>query len=111
MPSKKKGPKKLSKKDTSQDSAGDRTKAQLDKIRSKGIFETAKKGELFGSHPGYVDLRIRLSVYNSVTQQEEKLPGKELGLLVSSIDEVDDMVKVITESLTAWAAGLYVPRR
>lgn len=95
----------------SQSSSNSKMKAQVDRVRSKGIFDTAKKGDQFGPHPGYVDLRIRLSVYNSVTQQEEKLPGKEISLLVSSIEEVDDMVKVITESLTAWVNGLYIPRK
>lgn len=105
MPAKKRGRPKKEKPPKSP------TKAQLDQIRAKGIFETAKKSETFGSHPGYVDLKIRLSIYNPMTQQEERLPGKEIGLYVSTIEEVDDMVKVITEVLTEWTAGLYMPRR
>lgn len=81
------------------------TKSQLDRIRSKGIFETSLKGEQFGQHPGYVDVRIRFSVYNPISQQEERLPGKEIGLLISSIEEVDAMVQLITRTLTDWIAG------
>lgn len=99
MPSKKRGrPKKQTQKGP--------TKAQLEKIRAKGIFDAAKKAEQFGQHPGYVDLKIRFSIYNPITQQEERLPGKEMKLEVSSIEEVDAMTIVIREALIDWIAGM-----
>lgn len=73
---------------------------------SKGIFNEAIRGESFGAHPGYADLRIEFSVYNPITQTREKLPGKSLELLVSNINEVDDMIKVMEISLRDWVNGL-----
>jgi hypothetical protein len=61
---------------------------------------------MFGDHPGYVDLTIRVSVYNPLSRREEKLPGKELSLLVSSVEEVDEMLRVIEATLRNWIAGI-----
>lgn len=66
-------------------------------------------GEKFGPHPGQVDLVISLSVYNSITQAREDLPGKRIELLISNIDEVDDLLKVTRRSIEDWIAGLIVP--
>lgn len=78
----------------------------LGRTRAKGIFEEALSGERFGPHPGQVDLAIQLSVYNAVTQRREDLPGKKLELLVSNIDEVDDIVLLTRQVLSAWIAGI-----
>lgn len=82
------------------------SKSHLDNIRSKGIFSTALKAEQFGPHPGYVDTRIRISIYNPVSRQEERLPDKGIELLVSSIEEVDQMLLVMTRSLEDWSKGI-----
>jgi len=78
----------------------------LNQTRSRGIFEQALKGETFGPHPGYVDLKIRISIYNSISQQEERLPDKGIEMLVSSIDEVDTMLEIITKALRDWVSGM-----
>jgi hypothetical protein len=82
------------------------SKSHLDNIRSKGIFSTALKAEQFGPHPGYVDTRIRISIYNPVSRQEERLPDKGIELLVSSIEEIDQMLFVMTKALEDWSLGI-----
>jgi hypothetical protein len=96
MPTKKKSPHHLS----------DHQKAQLNKTRSKGIFQEAYSGETFGPHPGQVDLKIRFSISSAITQSEERLPGQEIELLVSSFDEVYEMRTIIIKALTDWISGL-----
>jgi hypothetical protein len=73
---------------------------------SRGIFEEAKRAERFGPHPGFVSIKLRLSLYNPMNQKEERLPGKGLDLLVSSAEEVDDMLRVIERSLKDWISGV-----
>lgn len=80
---------------------------QLDIVRARGIFKAALRGEIFGPHPGYADLKIKLFVYNPLTKRDEKLPGKEITLLVSSIEEVDQMIKVFEVALQNWIAGYF----
>jgi hypothetical protein len=79
---------------------------QLNKTRSRGIFDEALKGETFGNHPNQVDLKIRFSVYNPMTQNEERLPGQEIELLVSSFEEVEEMNRIIVRSLIDWVNGV-----
>jgi len=88
------------------ESKEEKEKKFLDSIRAKGIFNEAKRGEMFRDHPGYVDVRIRVSVYNPITKREERLPGKEIAILVSSAEEVDKMMDIIGDRLEDWAAGL-----
>lgn len=91
--------KKLSEKD----------KLRLNRERARGIFETAKSGEQFGSHPGFVDTAIRFTIYNPITQREEPLPDKMIELLISDISEVDDAILIIRKALRLWAEGKMVP--
>lgn len=82
-----------------------REEEQLNSIRAKGIFNQARKGEMFGKHPGYVDVRIRISVYNPVTKRAENLPEKGFDVLASTIEEVDDMLRLMEERIKRWIAG------
>lgn len=81
------------------------SKTAMQKTRALGIFETAKRAEIFGDHPGYVDLKIRLFVYNPVTQSQVALPGKQLEILVGSIEHVDELLLVIRKALVDWIRG------
>jgi hypothetical protein len=41
-----------------------------------------------------------------MTQVEERLPDKGIEMLVSSIDEVDQMLEIMTRALKDWAVGM-----
>ena len=80
-------------------------KERLESLAAKGIFEEALKGERFSDHPGQADLRIRVFVYQPTRNQEARLPGKQIDLLVSSIEEVNEVRDVIEEGLRLWIQG------
>lgn len=87
----------------------EKEKRRLNSERARGIFETAKKAEQFGSHPGFVDTAIRFTVYNPTTKREEPLPDKIIELLVSDISEIDGAMAIIRKALRLWAEGKMVP--
>jgi uncharacterized protein YbaP (TraB family) len=41
-----------------------------------------------------------------MTQQEERLPDKGIEILVSSIEDVDEMLRIMTRALKDWVAGI-----
>jgi hypothetical protein len=41
-----------------------------------------------------------------MTQKEEILPDKEIEMLVSSIEEVDQILEIMTRALKDWAVGM-----
>lgn len=82
----------------------------LDRSISRGTFEQAKRAEQFGPHPGYVSVRLKLSIYNAMNQKEERLPHpKGLDLLFSSVEEVEDMMRLIEKTVVRWIRGEIVP--
>lgn len=86
-----------------------REKQRIENMISKGIFAEALRAERFGPHPGFVSIKLRLSLYNPMNQREERLPGKGLDLLVSSVEEVDQLMTVIERSITRWIRGEIIP--
>jgi hypothetical protein len=88
-------------------SLGPQAQARIDaRTRSQAIFDQALRGETFGPHPGYVGLWIRPIVYNALNQRMQLLPGKDIELLVGSVEEVDEAVMVINRALTDWINGV-----
>lgn len=83
----------------------EKEKRALEKTMARGIFEEAKRAERFGPHPGYVDIKIRISLYNAMNQRETRLPGKDLQLLVSSVEEVDDLIRLMEKMIRMWIGG------
>lgn len=53
-----------------------------------------------------VDLKIQISVYVPALQREEKLPGKKIDILISSIKEVDEVIERMRKAIGDWMAGL-----
>jgi len=82
------------------------SKTRADQLRSEGIFLKALAGETWGKHPGLADLKIQISVYVPALQREEKLPGKKIEFLASSIQEVDEALEVVRKALADWMAGV-----
>jgi hypothetical protein len=78
----------------------------MDRARSREIFDEALRGETFGEDPGYVNITLRFTCYNAIAQREQPLPGKTIKLLFSSIEEVDEALRVINRALTDWIAGV-----
>lgn len=60
---------------------------------------------MFGEHPGYVDVRIRISVYNPITKREERLPDVGFDIEVSTFKEVEMMVHLMADRIKRWIAG------
>lgn len=87
----------------------EREKKNIERMISKGIFEEAKRAEQFGLHPGYVSIKLRLSLYNAMNQREARLPGKDIALLVSSIEEIDGLMRLIESTIKRWIRGEIVP--
>lgn len=82
------------------------SKTQADSLRAEGIFKKALDGNRWGKNPGMVDLKIQVSVYVPALQREEKLPGKKIDLLISSIEEVDELLERMRKAIADWMAGL-----
>jgi hypothetical protein len=100
---------KSSRKSKQKQLSTERRKKFLERMISKGIFEEAKRAEQFGPHPGFVSVKLRLTVYNAMNQREMKLPGKGIELLVSSIEEVDDLRALIERTISQWINGEITP--
>jgi hypothetical protein len=83
----------------------EKEKRSIERTISRGIFADALRAERFSSHPGYVNIKIKLSLYNAMNQKEERLPGKGLDLLVSSIEEVDDLLRLMEKTIARWIRG------
>lgn len=88
---------------------GSHEKQRIESMISRGIFSEALRAERFGPHPGFVSVKLRLSLYNAMNKKEERLPGKVLELLVSSIEEVDDLVRLMEKIIKMWIRGEIVP--
>ena len=82
------------------------SKTRADQMRAAGIFKKAVEGSRWTKNPGLADLKIQISVYVPALQREEKLPGKKIEFLVSSIQEVDEALEVTRKALADWMAGL-----
>ena len=80
-------------------------RSRIQAASRKGVFAEALKGEMFGDHPGQVDLELTFSVYQATRRQEAKLLGLDLELLVSNIEEVDELRDVIEEAIRLWLNG------
>ena len=100
---------KSSRKSKPKQSITERERRVLERTISRGIFEEAKRAEKFGPHPGFVSVKLKLTLYNAMNQREERLPGKGLDLLVSSIEEVDDLMRLIEGTIRRWIRGEIVP--
>lgn len=100
---------KSSRKSKPKQSITEREKKALERTISRGIFEEAMRAERFGSHPGFVSIKLRIALYNAMNQREERLPGKGLDLLVSSIEEVDDLMRLIEGTIRRWIRGEIIP--
>lgn len=89
-------------------SLGSDAKSRIEaRNKSKVIFDKAMSGEKFSSpHPGYVSLWIRPIIYNAVNQRMQLLPGKDIKLLIGSVEEVDEAFKVMKMALSDWMAGV-----
>jgi hypothetical protein len=77
-----------------------------DRNKSIELFNTALKGETFGEHPGFVDLKIRAVIYNPISQRQERLPGLDIGLLVGDESEVHEMFEIMRRAISDWLNGL-----
>lgn len=76
-----------------------------DRNRSIELFNQVLKAEQFGQHPGYVNVIIRPFIYNPYSQRQERLPGLDIELLVSSEAEVHEMFKVMKRAISDWING------
>jgi hypothetical protein len=63
------------------------------------------KGETFGPHPGYVDVKIRPFIYNPISQRQERLPGLDIELLISAESEVHEMFAIMRRAIDDWLNG------
>lgn len=79
--------------------------AKLSRVAAKGIFATAIAAEAFGKHPAQAEVSLELSVWQANRSRWVKLPNKKLSLLVSSIEEVDEILAVIEKGLSLWLKG------
>lgn len=77
----------------------------MEKSRSKGIFLEALRGEAFGPHPGQAEVRLKLFVYSALARKEIRLPDKQIDLLVGTIGEVDELLKVLRKAIEEWVRG------
>mgnify|MGYP003438757033 CR=1 FL=1 len=88
----------------------ERERRALERTIARGIFEEAKRAEKFGPHPGFVSIKLKLTLYNAMNQREERLPyPKGLDLLVSSIEEVDQLMLLMERTIRMWIRGEVVP--
>ena len=77
----------------------------MDRSLSKGVFLEAVRGEAFGRHPGMAEVRLKLFVYNAIAKKEVRLPDKQIDLLIGTIGEVDELLKVIRKAIENWVRG------
>ena len=51
------------------------------------------------------ETRLKVYVYNPITKREIRLPGKQIDLLIGTIGEVDELLKVIRRAIEDWIRG------
>jgi hypothetical protein len=69
------------------------------------MFLEAIRGEAFGPHPGLAEIRLKVFVYNPIARKEVRLPGKQIDLLIGTIGEVDELLKVLNKAIKDWISG------
>lgn len=77
----------------------------LNLSRDKGVFDNSIKGEIFGEHPNYCDLRIDFSIYSPSIERYSTLPSLRLELLCGSYEEAKEMKDIIETSISNWISG------
>jgi hypothetical protein len=76
-----------------------------DRDRSIELFNKVLQAEVFGPNPGFVNVIIRPFVYSPYSQRQERLPGLDIQLLVSSEAEAQEMFRVMRRAIEDWANG------
>jgi hypothetical protein len=79
--------------------------ASNDTTTARGIFKKALQGENHGPNPGLADVRIRVGVYSAFTRTEHRLPGRYFQVYVGSLEEVDDLLRVLQKATERWIEG------
>lgn len=51
------------------------------------------------------ETRLKLYVYNPIAKKEVRLPGKQIDLLIGTIGEVDELLKVVRKAIEDWIRG------
>lgn len=77
-----------------------------DRRRDVSLFMESLKGETLGDHPGYVDLRIQAQISNPIKGGRVELITERIELLVSSMEDIDNIMRVTKKALNDWMRGL-----
>lgn len=86
-------------------------KEKKDEVRGRGLIMDALVAERFGTHPGQVEIVLKVSVRSASVGHPTTLPSSAVEVLLSNYEEYQDMMAVIRNALSEWMKGMVVVKR